>query len=240
MNASTEVRHAIVDRLAAAGNPVKASQQQVYMKSVMPYHGVAAPDQRSITNAVIAERPEVFSNPDTWAATIRAVWDHATHREQWYAAVTIARHRWGAPFRTPDALPLFEHMARSGAWWDIVDEIAAHLVGDVLANHRDGVTPTIRRWITDESMWIRRVALLCQLHHGSSTDLDLLTAAIDANLEGAATAGERGTQDFFIRKAIGWALRTYDRTDPTWVRSFVDKRRERLAPLTIREALKHH
>jgi 3-methyladenine DNA glycosylase AlkD len=209
------------------------------MKSAMPYHGVVAAEQRALTNAVLANHSAIFGDASSWRRCVLEVWDRATHREQWYAAITLARHRAAASFRSPSELPTFEHMVRTGAWWDVVDEIAAHLVGDVLARHRAATTPVLRQWMTDESLWIRRVAILAQLHHKRHTDTSLLADAIDANLEGAATTGERGAQDFFIRKAIGWALREYHRTDPAWVRGVVEARRDRMAPLTVREALKH-
>jgi 3-methyladenine DNA glycosylase AlkD len=86
----------------------------------------------------------------------------------------------------------------------------------------------------DPHLWVRRTAILAQLKHREATDLDLLTDVIDANLEGSLHGS-----DFFIRKAVGWALRQHARTDPDWVRAFVDSRGTRLSGLSRREALKH-
>jgi 3-methyladenine DNA glycosylase AlkD len=88
----------------------------------------------------------------------------------------------------------------------------------------------LRTWASDEDFWIRRAAITSQLKAKSATDQELLAAALDANL---------ADQEFFIRKAIGWTLREYAKTDPQWVRSYVESRRTRLSPLSLREAMKH-
>jgi 3-methyladenine DNA glycosylase AlkD len=103
-------------------------------------------------------------------------------------------------------------------------------VGDVLAAHRAEVTPVIRKWAVDGDPWLRRTAVICQLRHGPDTDLDLLRFAIEANVADTS---------FWLRKAIGWALRQQARTDPEWVRAEVDRLDGRISGLSRREALKH-
>ena len=93
----------------------------------------------------------------------------------------------------------------TGAWWDHVDEVAAHLVGGVLAGHRTEVTPVMRAWARDDDLWVRRTAVLSQVRHEADTDTDLLHDVIEANLD---------DRSFWLRKAIGWALREYSRTEP--------------------------
>jgi 3-methyladenine DNA glycosylase AlkD len=111
-----------------------------------------------------------------------------------------------------------------------VDDIAQHLVAAVLAAHRDAATPVVRRWAVGENLWLRRTAVLCQTPFGSDTDLDLLTFAIEQNVDDPS---------FWLRKAIGWALRQHARTDAVWVRSYVDSLGDRLSVLSRREATKH-
>lgn len=214
--------------LAAAGDPDRAASQQRYMKSDLPYHGLAAPQLKALLRPHLAAYAP--GTRDDWEADVRRVWDGATHREEWYVALALARHRAARPWQDPGALDLYRHLVISGAWWDVVDEIASHLVGGVLAGHRDATTPVLRRWATDDDLWLRRTAVLSQLRHRAGTDLDLLTHAIDCN------AGDRS---FWLRKAIGWALREHARTDPDWVRRFVAARAETLSPLSQREALRH-
>ena len=218
--------------LAAGGDPQRAVAQQRYMKSAMPFYGLGLPAVRSTLRPILREHPP--ATREVWEATTRALWDEATHREERYAAIELTGIAAARPWQDPAALALYEHLVRTGSWWDYVDPIASGRVGLILRGHRAATTPVIRSWAVGDDLWVRRTAILCQLQAGADTDLDLLTAAIDANTLGTAFGSE-----FFIRKAIGWALRQHARTDPDWVRSFVAARSARLAPLSMREALKH-
>jgi 3-methyladenine DNA glycosylase AlkD len=91
------------------------------------------------------------------------------------------------------------------------------------------MAPVVRGWAEDEDLWLRRTAVLSQLGSGLGTDRDLLTDVIEANV---------GSREFFLRKAIGWALRDLAWKDPDWVRTFVDAH-SGLSALSRREALKH-
>ena len=219
--------------LAATGDPGRAVQQQAYMKSDLPYVGLSAPELRALLRPLLVEHR--FVDRGSWEAAVLELWDDVTHREEWYAAVALLRHRAYRDWLDPDLLPLLEHLVRTGAWWDVVDEIASHLVGQVLLDHRAAVTPVMDAWSADpDSMWVRRTAMLAQLRHAEDTDTDLLERVLVANLDDTAYGRE-----FFVRKALGWALRQHARTDPAWVRAFVDTYADRLSGLSRREALKH-
>jgi 3-methyladenine DNA glycosylase AlkD len=218
------VRHA----LAAAGDPEVAGRQQAYMKSALPYHGLPSPRLEAELRPLL--RDWVPADEEQWAATVRVLWDEATHREEWYAAIAVARHRRARAWLDETSLDLWEHLVVTGAWWDVVDDVATHLVGDVLAGHRRAATPVVRSWATDDDLWLRRTAVICQIGHRDATDLDLLRYAVEANVDDPS---------FWLRKAIGWALRQHARTDPAWVRSEVDRLGDRLSGLSRREALKH-
>jgi len=230
---------AIRSALAAHGDPARAADQQRYMKSAMPYHGVVTADVRRLTAVhVAAHRRELESRHD-WEDTLRALWDGATHREERYAALAIARHRLSRPHRATSNLPLWRHFVETGAWWDLVDETATHLVRDDLAIEHAHVADAMRAWSLDRDLWLRRAAIICQVGAHDAVDLDLLADVVEPNLEGGLTAPPGGKQDFFIRKGIGWALRDAARRRPGWVRSFVDRHAARMSGLTIREATKH-
>ena len=161
---------------------------------------------------------------------MRALWDEAAFREERYAAIALVRRpayrRW-ATERT--AIPLLRHLIVTGAWWDYVDDLATHCVGPILAAHPDEAS-RMRAWAADDDLWLRRTAILAQLHFGADTDRRLLIDCIEPNL---------ADREFFIRKAIGWALRQFARTDPDWVAAVVTAWGDRLSPLSRREALKH-
>ena len=131
------------------------------MKSAMPFHGVTAPRLKQALRPILA----AYAPGDraTWEATVRELWDGATHREERYAATALARHRAARAWQDPAALDLYRHLVVTGAWWDHVDEVAAHLVGGVLAGHRPEVTPVMRAWARDDDLWVRRTAVLGQL-----------------------------------------------------------------------------
>ncbi|KRF34276.1 DNA alkylation repair protein [Nocardioides sp. Soil805] len=232
MSADPALVAAVRRALSLVGDPERARQQQAYMKSSLPYRGLSAPELRALLRPLLAEHR--LHDPGTWRDTALELWDGASHREEWYAAIALLRHHHYRRWTDPDLVPLLLHLVRTGAWWDVVDEVASHLVGDVLRGHRVAVTPVVRAWGSDrDSMWVRRTAILAQLRHRDATDTTLLADVLDANLEGTTYGSE-----FFVRKAIGWALREHSRTDADWVRAYVAAHAERLAPLSRREALR--
>jgi len=212
-------------RLREHADPAIAPGQQAYMKSSMPFLGIRVPEARRIAKVAAREHPP--ADLDDLGRSVRRLFDEATHREERYAAVALTAERVARG--RVEVLGLLEHLAVTGAWWDLVDEIA-HRVGDVLADHPTEAEPVVRRWIASDDLWLRRLAILCQLDFKDATDLALLTEAIDAAAE---------SPEFFLRKAIGWALRQYAKVDPDWVRDFVRKREQVLSGLSQREALKH-
>jgi 3-methyladenine DNA glycosylase AlkD len=214
--------------LAAVADPSKAPGMQAYMKSSMPYYGVPSPAARRVFARVLADHP--IGDRESWLATGRAMWHGATHREERYAVLALAGHRLYRDFQDPQTLDLYRELIVTGAWWDIVDDVASHKVGPILAAHHDDVQPVIQSWSTDPDLWLRRASIICQLGAKGTTDLDLLTACIEPNL---------AAREFFIRKAIGWALRQYAWTDAVWVQDYVRRNRDTLSPLSRREALKN-
>ena len=214
--------------LEAAADPVKAPKMQAYMKSAMLYRGVSSPEQKAIWKAVFLAHP--LSSRHEWQKVALTLWREATFREERYAAIALTGLRQHASHRTMDSIPMFEEMIVTGAWWDFVDAIAGRQLGDVLRAEPSRMSKLMRRWARDKDMWKRRAAILCQLGFKKETDLSLLYDCIAPNL---------GERSFWIRKAIGWALREYARTDPAEVARYVDRAGDALSPLSRREALKH-
>ncbi len=219
-------------RLAEAADPERAPRMQAYMKSSMPFRGVSAVPLRKICREVFAEHR--LPDRASWEHAVRTLWDDATYREERYAAVSLSEHRFYREHQDPAALALYHHLVVTGAWWDLVDGVAAHQVGRILRGDPDAVTPVVRSWAREDDLWVRRTAVLCQLGSKTDTDTDLLEDVLTANLEGSPY-GDR----FFIRKAVGWALREFGRTDPAWVRAFVAAHEAELSGLSRREALRN-
>jgi 3-methyladenine DNA glycosylase AlkD len=214
--------------LARRADPVAARAMQAYMKSAMPYYGVPTPARREIQRRVFDAHPL----PDfaAWRDTSLALWRGAKRREERYAAIGLAGHPPYAAHRTLRAMPLYEEMIVTGAWWDYVDGIAGERLGELLRRYPAALKPRMRRWSRSPDLWKRRSAILCQLGFKADTDLRLLYDCIAPNL---------ADREFFIRKAIGWALRQYAWTDPREVERFVREHRDSLSPLSRREALKN-
>ncbi|MCE4027778.1 DNA alkylation repair protein [Microbacterium sp. Au-Mic1] len=215
---ATEIREA----LRTAADPALAPGQQAYMKSTMPFLGVRVPEARRLTR----EAARGITDVDELREAALDLWRAAEHREERYAAQALMALK---PLRGRlDLLDVHEEMIRSGAWWDHVDEVA-HRLADLLDAHPEELSVELRVWADDEDLWIRRAAIIAQLGRAQRVDRALLTDAIEPNI---------ADPEFFIRKAIGWALREVARHDPDWVREFIDAH-PGLSPLSRREALKH-
>jgi 3-methyladenine DNA glycosylase AlkD len=223
---------------------------QAYMKSEMPFRGVPAPAQRALWRELFTPAP--LATFHEWQRVVLTLWREAEYREERYAAIALADWPTYQAFRTRRALPMIEEMIVSGAWWDFVDALATHHLGDVLAAEQEAgrgvqMRTLLLTWARGQNLWKRRAAILCQIGFKHDTDLELLYACIEPSLpDGAQGPTKAGPHivtrdirhDFFIRKAIGWALRQYARIDPEEVTRYVDANRARLSPLSVREALK--
>jgi 3-methyladenine DNA glycosylase AlkD len=224
-----DLLNAVRAGLQAAADPARAPVMQAYMKSTMPFYGVPAPGQKTLFKITFTDHP--LPDRATWLRAVELLWRTATHREERYAAIALSGYSAYAPYQRVDLVTgLYAELVSTGAWWDYVDEIAIRRIGPILRAEPGAVTPIMRAWATDSHLWKRRTAIICQIGHKEATDRDLLAFAIDANTDG---------RDFFIRKAIGWALRDLAKRDPAWVRSFVADRGAALSGLSQREALKN-
>jgi len=211
--------------LARLGDPARSAGAQVYMKSAMPFHGVGAEGTREVARAVLGRFP--FADAAAWRAGILALWRGAAFREERYVAIELLKAPRYREFLDLDTLPVMAEMIATGAWWDYVDAVATRPLGELLARHPAAMRPTLRAWSKGESLWQRRAAILAQLNFKARTDRALLGRLIAPSL---------ASREFFLAKAIGWALRQFARTDPAWVRAYVEEHRALLAPLAIRQA----
>jgi 3-methyladenine DNA glycosylase AlkD len=211
--------------LLGSADPDKAPAMAAYMKTETPFYGVTSQLRKAISAKLAQQFPA--TTRAEYETAVRALWRGAS-REEKYLAVAYARSF--PRYVTLSSIPMYRTMITQGAWWDFVDDIAAHLVGTVLLNQRDRLTSTMTVWTTSGDMWLRRTSILAQLRHKADTDTTLLDIACTRNLE---------STEFFIRKATGWALREYARTDPAWVLEYVERHEHEMSGLTYRESMKH-
>ncbi|MEJ3655378.1 DNA alkylation repair protein [Actinomycetes bacterium KLBMP 9759] len=223
----TALVDAAVAGLAALADPDAAGPMRAYMKSEMPFRGVAKPARQRLLKELVAAHPP--ADDSELRAAVTLLWDGARYREERYLALSLTGHRRFAAWLDGSWLPLWREWIVTGAWWDFTDEIAVRRVGPLLRAQPAEITPTMREWSTDPDRWLRRTSVICQLGSGSAIDLALLTDAVEANI---------ADPDFFLRKGIGWALRQHARVDPAWVQAFVAGH-PGLSPLSKKEALRH-
>jgi 3-methyladenine DNA glycosylase AlkD len=214
--------------LQQASDPVRAPAMQAYMKSAMPYHGVPTPLLRQVCKSTFTDVR--FATASHWQAQVLHLWRGARFREERYAALYLAGDKRGRPFQTLSAMRLYDELIVTGAWWDYVDDIASHRVGPILRDYPEPMRRKMLSWSKSSNLWKRRTAIICQLGFKAETDLELLYACIEPSL---------GSREFFLQKAIGWALRQHAWTDGAEIKKYVRLNRTRLSALSCREALKN-
>ncbi|NQV53908.1 MAG: DNA alkylation repair protein [Flavobacteriales bacterium] len=210
-------------RFLKQSNKDRAAAMEAYMKGHFTFYGVPSPARKSI-------QKEVFRNlgmpgDDTFEAEVRACWV-APHREMQYVAMEcMERKKW---YRKEQSIQLIEWMITERSWWDSVDYIAATLCGGYFQYFPERIYSVVSRWNASENIWLIRSSLLFQLRYRDKVDKDLLTSLMLPHLD---------SKEFFLQKAIGWILRQVSKSDPTFVRAFVDS--HSLSAVTLREAKKY-
>lgn len=208
---------------AAHRDPERARVMSAYMRDLFPYYGIPAPQHRALAREVLAR----YDAPDEAELTriVLSCWEHPEREWQYFACDLLVRY---APSASPRLLSTARKLITTKSWWDSVDSLATKTVGGLVRSHPQLVT-TMDRWIGNKNIWLARTAILHQLSYKQRTDA---TRLFDYCATRAADT------EFFIRKAIGWALREYSKTDERAVRSFVRAHKNELSGLSKREALK--
>jgi 3-methyladenine DNA glycosylase AlkD len=204
-------------------DPERAAAMAAYMRDQFEYFGLPAPAVRAVEKAAFAGLPRPS------AADLRAValagWAREEREYQYVTCDYLRRHVAAAD---PAFVPVLHTLITTKSWWDTVDPLASRFTGDLVRAYPE-LVEVMDAWSVDDNIWLVRTALLFQLHYGTATDTERLFAYCTR---------QAGHRDFFVRKAIGWALRHYARTDPSEVRAFVAETPS-LSPLSRREAMKH-
>ncbi|GAA2528021.1 MULTISPECIES: DNA alkylation repair protein [Streptomyces] len=219
---------AVLERLTAAygaaADPERAVAMRAYMKDVAPFLGLTTPVRRALSRTVLNGLPRP-GEADCAAVALRC-WALPEREYQYFAVDYLRRH---VRHCSSGFLPVARHLVTTAPWWDTVDLLAAHVVGALVAAD-PRLTADMDDWSGEDDRWLVRTALLHQLRFKERTDTGRLFDYCRR---------QSGHQDFFVRKAIGWCLREYAKTDPDAVRAFLARERGRFAPLSVREALKN-
>jgi len=215
----SEFASLVQKELQPLADPERAQAMAAYMKGQFEFLGIPTPVRRKMTQALF--RPI----PGDLMATAESLWA-LPQREYQYVAGDLLRHH--AQALSGEHLPALESLVLRKSWWDTVDGLAV-TIGHLVLKERD-LARRMDELIRSPQMWLRRIALLHQLGSKAETDESRLYEYC------RRCAPER---EFFIRKAIGWALRQYARTNPVSVRNFLDAHGRELSGLSLREAAKH-
>ena len=211
----------LLENLKAVAKPDDAVAMKAYMKNKFEFLGVKPTVRRKLAKAFFKQQTDSVID---WVF-INESWDNP-YRELQYAALDYLEIR--KKLLTPSDLPRLKKLAQTKSWWDTIDFLD-RLVGSIIARFPE-TKGIILVWSRDEDIWLRRLATDHQLLRKEETDTELLEKILVNNL---------GQTEFFINKAIGWALRDYSKTNPDWVRDFIERHQAEMAALSIREGSKY-
>ena len=211
----------LLENLKAVANPDDAVAMKAYMKNKFEFLGVKTPARRKLAKTFFKQQTDSVID---WNF-INEAWKNP-YRELQYTALDYLEIR--KKLLTPSDLPRLKKLAQTKSWWDTIDFLD-RLVGSIIARFPE-TKEIILAWSRDEDIWLRRLAIDHQLLRKEETDTELLEKILVNNL---------GQTEFFINKAIGWALRDYSKTNPDWVRDFIERHQAEMVALSIREGSKY-
>lgn len=203
-------------------NEEQAQKMSKYMLNKFEYIGIKTPERRKIFKNFFKE----YKNEEKidWEF-VNKCWENK-HREFQYIAADYLKNMKDK--LTIDDIPKFKRLILKKSWWDTIDNLDMTI--GTLALKDSNVNKILLEWSLDENIWLRRIAIDHQLLRKEKTNTELLEKILKNNL---------GQAEFFINKSIGWALRDYSKTNPEWVKNFIEKNRENMAKLSIKEASKY-
>ncbi|HEY4619145.1 MAG TPA: DNA alkylation repair protein [Flavobacterium sp.] len=205
-------------------NPENAFAMAKYMKNKFDFFGIKTTERRHLLKGIWKENKiEVTANPRALAVLLF----EKKHREFHYCAIEILIKELKGKY-LPEDIELVRKLITVNSWWDTVDTISKYILGQYLLQYPKSIEITISEFSNSDNMWLNRSAILFQLGYKDKTDFELLKKICQQHQD---------SSEFFIQKAIGWALREYTKTNPEAVKEFVAA--NNLKPLSRKEALKN-
>ena len=211
----------IFQGLKEVATPEDAIHMKAYMKDQFEFLGVKTPVRRKLSKVFFKKN----SSPAIDWKFIHQAWENP-YREMQYVVLDYLKLK--QKFLTSNDLPKIKKLAQTKPWWDTIDFLCRSV--GFICLHYPETKKFVLEWSRDEDFWLRRLAIEHQLLQKEETDVQLLEQILINNLN---------QTEFFINKAIGWALRDYSKTNPDWVREFIEKYKDRLSKLSIKEGSKY-
>ncbi|OZM57518.1 DNA alkylation repair protein [Lottiidibacillus patelloidae] len=202
----------------------KAIPMKKYMKDHFEFLGIPSPIRIDLTKQFFKE----YGIPEgkDLHTIINLLWE-LPEREYQYIALSILDKKKKQLSETD--IPFLEDLITNKSWWDTIDAIAPNYLGLILKKNPTIVETYVNKWLSSDNIWLNRTAILFQLKYKKDTNKELLFNIISKLAH---------SNEFFIRKAIGWALREYSKTDPVAVTVFIEENNDQLSPLSKREGMK--
>lgn len=210
--------------LVTNSNEENAQAMKAYMKGRFEYYGIKSPQRRELQKKFLTD----YGLPKPFDSEVYLALWKADEREFQMFGLDLLRKQ--AKKVQESDLDLIEKLIVTKSWWDTVDGLASWICGSYFLKFPDKTELITGAWTVSENMWLRRTSLLFQLGYKEKTNVEFLINHIEKNL---------GSSEFFINKAIGWSLREYGKTNPEFVREYVNRMQSEMHPLSVREALKN-
>ncbi|MEL7533849.1 MAG: DNA alkylation repair protein [Bacteroidota bacterium] len=212
------------ERFQQNADAANAAQMQAYMKDHFPFHGIKSPERKQLQKPLIASA--VGPDKIVPRRVIEDLWQLPQREYQYVAMDLLEKYARKGP---PAYIDLYVELICQKSWWDTVDMLC-NSVWKHFLSHPEQRIPYSQQWISSDNMWLQRTALIFQRKSKADTDWEMLQDYILLVCE---------SKEFFIRKAIGWALRDFSKHRPDLVGEFLARHGERLSPLSNREASKY-
>lgn len=212
----------LYEKMIQHKNEEQAQKMSKYMLNKFEYIGIKTPERRKIFKNFFKE----YKNEEKidWEF-VNKCWENKYREFQYIAADYLKNMK---DKLTIDDIPKLKQLILKKSWWDTIDNLDMTIGTLVLKD--SNVNKILLEWSLDENIWLKRIAIDHQLLRKEKTNTELLEKILKNNL---------GQTEFFINKAIGWALRDYSKTNPEWVKNFIEENRENMAKLSIKEVSKY-
>lgn len=219
-----DMQEELIARFYQKANPEQAAKMAAYMKNLFPFLGIPKPDRAVLwRDFILAARKDPSVD---WQLIFR-LWDMPEREFQYLALEYLLAVSKGLG---KEDIEQIKELVTKKSWWDTVDCLAAQIVGGLCAANPELIASHMLKWAETDNIWLARTAILFQLKYKAGTDTEVLRRVILLNCP---------SKEFFVNKAIGWALREFSKTDRPWVKSFIDSQASSLSPLSLREGGKY-
>lgn len=221
----TNLVEKIAQELSKNGDQKRSQPMKKYMRDQFEFFGLSSPLRKSVCKEFLQQK---LKSEDV-RKFVSLLWAKPEREFQYFAVDYLEKHL-DASTEFEANMKCMEELITTKSWWDTVDAIASKMVGRLVKQHRDTGKAVMEEWIDHDNMWLRRTALLHQLSYKEETDEEMLFRFCTKRAH---------EEEFFIRKAIGWALRQHAWKSSASVKKYLLKHKKELSALSFKEAAKH-